>query len=384
VLVGLPGMLDRPEVDQADHRHDDHRRQHRLRQVIEQRRQQQQGQQYEQPGKHRRHAGLCAGIDIHGRARERTGDRESLRRRANEVGQPLTDQFLIRVDLLLGLGGDGLGNRDGLHETDQRNHDSGRQQLTGLFHGERRQAERRQPRRNGSHHLATRLGITRQPRHRRGQHNRNQHPRQLRRLFANHPHDDDRGHAHRQRHPVRIAHPLDNTPDVIDEGFGTPHRHADQLVDLRQTDNHRRCIGKANDDRMREEVHHHTEFEHAQHQLDDANHQREHDGQGHESIRARCRQRCKRRGCQQRRYRHRASPELVRRAPHGRHHHRQEGRIEAVVRRQTSELRIGHRLGDQYQRHGQAGHEIGFQDIASKRQPGEKREKFLRVHGQSR
>jgi len=124
----LPGMFHRLEIYQSDHRHDDDGSQHRLRQVVKQRSEKQQRHQNNQRRDHRTHARFGPGIHVDRGTRERSGYREGLGEAADYVGQPLTDQLLVWVESLPGLCRDGLGNRDGLHEAHQRDHQRRRQQ----------------------------------------------------------------------------------------------------------------------------------------------------------------------------------------------------------------------------------------------------------------
>ena len=496
VAVGTPGVLDRLEIDEAYHRHDDHRGQYRLRQVVEQRRQEQQRQQDEETGEHGRHAGHGAGIDIDRRARERTGNGKRLAEAAGDIGESLADQLLVRVDLLLGLGGDGLGDGNRLHETDQRDDDGGREQAAEHAPGNLRRADRRQALGHFADHLAAAgqyeraaaglrdapelavgafsgrhfavreeaigstvravyafehhaangpvaaavfvftilelqleqldlvagchrlvgkfnaaflhglqfrrlgadlvgdfldssfgacelgqqrpclgLGDMRDaggrvaleaygPGHHRGQCHGDQYSRQSWRPAANSPYDGDGRYPHRQGRHMRIANLLQHAPDVLDEMLGATHRHADQLIHLRQADDYGRGIGKTDDHRMREKVDDHTELESAERQLHQAHHQRQHDRQGNELLGAHRRQWRQARCRQQRDHRHRPAAELVRRSPQRGHHHRQEGRVEAIVGRHAGELSVGHRLRHQHQRHGQAGDEVRAQERA--------------------
>jgi hypothetical protein len=174
--------------------------------------------------------------------------------------------------------------------------------------------------------------------------NGDQHAGQAGRLLADHPDQDNRRRPHRQGWPMGITDQQGHAPDVGNEGLGTAHGHTDQLIYLGQGNDDGGGIGEADNHRMGEEVHHHAELEHTQRELDHADQQGQQDRQGDEVLRARRRQRRQRGGREQRSHRHRAGTELVRRAPQGRHRHRQEGGIQAIVGRHAGQLGIGHGL----------------------------------------
>jgi hypothetical protein len=113
-------------------------------------------------------------------------------------------------------------------------------------------------------------------------------------------------------------------------------------------------------------------------------HHADHEGERHrvedEFLGAAARQRFDRGGRHQRQQRDRAGVEEARGAPHRRHHHRQEGGVQAIDHRQTGQGGVGHRLRDQDQRHGDAGDEIAAQVLALEREPAQEGEKSAQ-HG---
>jgi len=123
------------------------------------------------------------------------------------------------------------------------------------------------------------------PRGDRGHHHGDQHAWQLGRHLADEIHDHHGGHAHGQRRPVGITDLLGHAPDIVDEGLGAAHRHTDQLVDLRQADDHRRGIGETDDHRVRQEVDDDAELENAQCQLHHPDQQSQHDCELNELLR---------------------------------------------------------------------------------------------------
>jgi hypothetical protein len=93
--------------------------------VVEEIGQEQQGHRDEQAVEHHRETRFGAGLQVDRRAGERTAGRISLEETAADVGQALSDQFLVGVEALLGLGGERFRHRDRFHEGDQGDDECG-------------------------------------------------------------------------------------------------------------------------------------------------------------------------------------------------------------------------------------------------------------------
>ncbi len=119
VPFGFPGVDEAGNVYQADDGHHDDRCQDSLRQMIEQRGEKQQHDHNRQTGKDARQSGNGPGLKIDCRTRKRSGCRITLADRTADIGQPLTDEFLIGVEALSGFAGHGLGDGDRFHESQQ-------------------------------------------------------------------------------------------------------------------------------------------------------------------------------------------------------------------------------------------------------------------------
>ena len=117
------------------------------------------------------------------------------------------------------------------------------------------------------------------PAHCRGERNGDQHTGHLRGEFLHSPHDREGGCTDQQRRDVGLADLLQHAPDVQNEVFAAPHRNTEKLVELRQADDDRGGIGESDNDGVRKEIDYYAEFEYAQRELDDANHQRQQDRQ---------------------------------------------------------------------------------------------------------
>jgi len=144
IPLRFPGVDETGDIEQPDYRHHDHRRQDRLWQIVEQWGEEKQdhpnGNARENAGQPRYRAGL----QVDRRSRERARNRKTLARRAENIGQPLTDQLLVRIEALSSLGRHGLGDGDGLHKTEQGNDGGDGQKMQYHLQIQPRDRERRQ------------------------------------------------------------------------------------------------------------------------------------------------------------------------------------------------------------------------------------------------
>ena len=130
---------------------------------------------------------------------------------------------------------------------------------------------------------------------------------------------------------------------------------AQQMFELAEADDECCGRGEAADDRVRQEIHHEAQPQHAHRQLQRADHQRQEERVADECFATDRRDRGHASGDEQRHHRHRADRELARGAEHGVDRQRHERGVEAVDGRQTREHRVGHALGNQHDRGGEAG-----------------------------
>ena len=142
--AGLPGVLEGLGGDEAGHRQQDDHRQGRLGQVIEEGRQEEQDDSDEEAVEDHGEAGLGPGLEVDGRAGEGAAGGVGLEEGAADVGQALADELLIGVQALLGLGRQGLGHGDGLHEGHQGDDQGGGEELDHHVQAQGRDAEGRQ------------------------------------------------------------------------------------------------------------------------------------------------------------------------------------------------------------------------------------------------
>ncbi len=152
--LGLPGVHETADVEQADDRHHDDRRQHRLWEVVEGGRQEQEDHHHHAAREDVGQAGPRPGLEVDCGARERARDGVALEDAANQVGEPLADQLLIRVEALPGLGRHRFGDGDGLHEAEQRDDDGRSDELGQDGHVEVRHLRRGQAAGDRAHHGA--------------------------------------------------------------------------------------------------------------------------------------------------------------------------------------------------------------------------------------
>jgi hypothetical protein len=187
-------------------------------------------------------------------------------------------------------------------------------------------------------------------------------------------HQRQRQQRHRHGRQVGVRQVAEHFPDVGEEGVAAPLGDAEQEVELRQRDDDRRGVHEAQDHRVRDEVDDGAEPERAERELDGADHQRQQQRQLDVLVGERHRQRRQRRRRHQRDDGHRAGGELARRTPERTQDRRHEGDVQPEVHRQPRQLRIGHGLGHQHQRAGDAGDDVAAQHDRGDREPGEKGE----------
>ncbi len=155
LAAGFPGVLEGGRGNQAGHRQQDDDGQHGFGQVIEERGEEQQGDGDEQAVEDHGEAGLGAGLQVDGRTGKGAAGRVGLEESAAHIGQTLADEFLIGVNLVLGLGGHRLRHRDRFHEGHQRDDQGcGKQRQDGV-EAERGQLESGQAGGNAANHVAT-------------------------------------------------------------------------------------------------------------------------------------------------------------------------------------------------------------------------------------
>jgi hypothetical protein len=193
--------------------------------------------------------------------------------------------------------------------------------------------------------------------------------------FLQSQHQRQREHRHGQRWQVGLRQVAEHLPDVIQEGIAASLRNAQQHVELRQEDDHRRRIHEAEDDRMRDKIHDGAEFHRAERELDDAHHQRQQQGESDELFRERHRQRRDGGGGHQRDDGHRTGRELAGRPPERAENGGNEGHIKPEIHRQAGQLGIRHGFRHQHQRTRDAGNHVAPQEDRIDWKPGKKREK---------
>jgi hypothetical protein len=124
--VIAPRLAQGCHIHQVQHRHHDDGGKNRLGHITEQRREIERRQPHqdrsENPGEWRARPGRV----VDHRAAESPGHRHGPGECRPQVGDPQSDQFLIRIDPLAAPVGQHLGHRHALHITDQRNQGGGR------------------------------------------------------------------------------------------------------------------------------------------------------------------------------------------------------------------------------------------------------------------
>ena len=118
------------DVDQADDRGQDDRRQHRFGQEVEQRGEPQQGRGDHGGGDQAGHGRARPGLGVDRGAGKAAGDGVGAEHGAAEVGRAEADEFAVGVDLVATAPGEGLGHGDRLHKADEGDGDGDGQELS--------------------------------------------------------------------------------------------------------------------------------------------------------------------------------------------------------------------------------------------------------------
>ncbi len=368
-----PGNAPQPQqhrrLDEAGDRCHHHRGEHRLRHVVERRREPQQYRQDQRQREQRGPAALRARVQVDRGARERRACRETATETRSHLRQAVRDQVLVLVPARAALLVLDLGRGGSLQEADEGDHQHGHQQLAELVPVQpARPVEVRQPGRQVAHHRAVLVRIAQGPA---GQ--------------GRDAYDDDgrwKGGppAARQDQQDQAAEPEGGRRAVeVVDGRGRGHRmprgaQPQQRRQLRCEDEQRGGLGEPVEYGRRDEVEQPAEAHGAQQQL----HQPRQDGhpgrQGHPFGAARFRHAGEGRPDQQGGERRGPDPEAGGRTPQHRDQRGHEGCVDARHQRHASQGRVGHALGHQHQPHRHAGPELSPQQLGVRPRPREKGE----------
>ena len=111
------------DVEQADRRRDDDRREHRLRHRLDEARDEQQHREHQGRRDEAGQLGLRARLEGHGRPRAARADREAGEQAGGEVGRADPGQLLVAVHLVAGARREAAGGRDRVADGDERDPD---------------------------------------------------------------------------------------------------------------------------------------------------------------------------------------------------------------------------------------------------------------------
>ena len=154
---------------------------------------------------------------------------------------------------------------------------------------------------------------------------------------------------------------------------GLPGGHSDQRRKLRQRDDDGGGVDEAHQHRLRQQIDRHAHAQQAEAELEQTRQQRQQHRVGDERVAAQGRERCDAGRGEQRGHRHRARGQLRRRAEQNTDNRGQQRGVQSVISREPGELRIGERLGDDDQRHGDSREHVVIQSPFARTGPAEKR-----------
>ena len=372
-LAGLPDVADLVEVDESPGDQKEDAGHGRIGQVGGQRAHGDEQEQQQQGGEVGRQRGFRAGLEVHAAAVERAGRGVPGEKTADDIGQPLADEFLVAVDELLGAHGNGPADGHGLGQP-QHGDDQGRANCE-LQGGERqvRVGQGRQTGRKGPH--CADPGDTRaqpdieQTGHQAADDHGHNHERDLGPAALG---ENTRGQGHQadtEDRPVDTADLQEQLAEDLHQRGAAHDLDAEKVADLAGHDQQGRARGKADDHAVRDEIDQGAHARQSQRQLEHPG--EEGQGQDHADVLGRTRfvLRCQHGEDRHRDGRGRAAHQVQAGTEQGGDDGRHHGRIQAVFRRQPGNGGKGHALRQHHQRPGRSGHEVVAQGVPVDHRP---------------
>ena len=331
----------RLRVDEAGGRRDDDRAENRLREVLH------------RPGEEHEHERDCTGRDetgdlrarshlvVHRRARAARAERETARHACGRADAGEREQFLVRTNVLVVPAREAPCGENAVGKADEEDPDRGRHEVEDVGGRRPRERQGRQSRRDrAGDRDAVCVQVDRPGEHDRGDDD-DQRRRQKRHEDPCRQQHGQRDDAHEHRRAVVVAELLHDVDDLPDRPAGVDG-HAEQLAELRAHEHDRDAVEVADDHRPREVVREPAEASRPGEQEARRDEQREHGAELGRVRAARDRDRKDGRPDERRDRSFRAHNELSRGAEERVEHGREEQRVEAVDRRETSDLGVGH------------------------------------------
>ena len=398
--VVRPCVFQDRQIDQTQNRHDDRRSQRRRRQEVDQR-----GQRKGRDGQTDGGEGTGSGrfracVIVHDRTRKATCHRITAGKGRTDVGRTQTDQFLIRIDALAFLGGQGLRDRDRFNKADDGDQRGRQQQLLQQIRRQRRHGQRRQALRDGPHNFHAAFVQTEQ-RHGQGGDSHSGHGASLgqntghtvgqakldQRVFHAQTHPEQEGNRNDADHKgdhVGVAHMRPQRMHDFRQGM-TRRGHTEDVFQLADRDQDTGCGDKARDHGMAEEVRHKAQTEDPHRQQHQTRQERKAQRGGGIADGALFGDLTDGSSSHQRHNRHRPHGQRARCAEDRIEQDRHDRGVKTRLGRQSCQHRIGQRLRDQHDRHDDRGdHIIRERSFVIAAAPVEDRKVSAEVrHGQS-
>jgi hypothetical protein len=242
----------------------------RLRQRREQRREEGDRQQDERGRDERGQRRPGTGRVVHGGAGESTRNRVAAEQPGRDVGDAQTDELAIGVDLVAVPPGADLGNRDRLHEADERDDDRGtreRRHDRGIHRGQVEAGEHVGDLADDLHAAVLQAQqLDREDRADDDDEGRRNAPG----VATEREERGDRHETDGERGQVGVTQDEEDLPDVFVEVLGARHRHAQHVLDLREADDDGGGGGEADEHGVGQEVDDESQTPDTQHQVDRA------------------------------------------------------------------------------------------------------------------
>mmetsp|Transcript_24746 Transcript_24746/g.66427 ORF Transcript_24746/g.66427 Transcript_24746/m.66427 type:complete len:379 (-) Transcript_24746:528-1664(-) len=284
-------------VDQVGHRGHDDRGEAKLGEELKGRREDEQDEHHQHAGDGAGEVGLAADHVVDGGAREGAGDGVAGGEGSEDVCDAEREELLARDDLVLVLGGEALGDGDGLHVADEARRERRAHAAPDL--GEVKVAR---PRRETARDVAdnvllllARVAVVKGAAAQLGprgadedadraddQRRARAQPREplvLLRRLARGPEHEPPEQAHHERVPLGLVDLREEVLDRLVEVLRLGDRVADEILELREPDDDGRSRREARHDGVAEERDQEAETEEGSDRLEDADEQRRQDRQ---------------------------------------------------------------------------------------------------------
>ena len=362
IVPGSPdGACNVSFADHVEGHHDEHAGQSGYGQLGRQWRRQHNCGGYGDGGNDAAYRSFGAGPEVDRRAGERPAAGISAEQGGADIGQSLADKFLVQVDPLACLLGDGFGDGHCFDQAEDGDRQRPRRQLADVGQGIRRGClERRQVPRDRAHHRNTAVIQVHEGHQRPDQDHGHEGPRPGRPVFAHCCHHQDGDQSQGQGNGFGLVQTGERAQQGVMESSGIVEPDTQQAGKLLESDQGGRAGGKSDQNGMGNKVEQRAEPGKAHGHLDTAHQQRQDASQFQIGDTLRWGQGTENTEDHEGNGGGGAGDQVGRAAPQAGDDGGHDGGVKAVLNGQPGNQGIGHGLGYGHNGHGQTGQQVGF------------------------